>query len=203
MKPHHFALLILASTWCACERSSFSEVEAFNYLDERGIEVSHIEGGFFVSLSPETDPVRILKRDVVALNSLEGIHEIRVISSNGIAPEVMNSFEEMPVLKTFAVHYRMPDRSLNFLDRFPNLEAVELWGPNISLHHLPVLQSLRHLDYDSPNETPISNLEFERILTQPRLKRLYLARPLTQSQYDRLSLHPTIEELDVHTVEPD
>lgn len=199
MKARYFAFLLLACVGFVHSEVKFTEDSALRYLTTRGIEVEKSDNGFFVSLSPNTESQKVLPKDILALNALDGIHEIRVIGLHGVDPEVMRLFREIPELRIFAVHYGMPDESLMHLSKFPNVETIEIWGAGIGLKHLPVLKKLKSLDYDSANETPISDEEIKRLIDQPTLNELHILRPISKTQFDRLKNHPTIRELDTET----
>ncbi len=195
MKTRWFAFLLLASVEFLNSEENFTEDTALRYLATRGIEVEKDENGFFVSLSPNTESQKILPNDILALNALDGIHEIRVIALHGVDPEVMKLFREIRELRIFAVHYGMPDRSLMYLNKFPNIETIEIWGDGIGIHHLPVLKKLKKLDYDSANKTMISDQEIRRIIAQPSLQDVNILRPISKPQFDQLKGQPTLRDL--------
>lgn len=203
-----WVILTIAMVHPSCEKSAIyesspivqsspklTESEAIAYLLQRGHNISEVGDKTLVALSPEVKPFTITVRDIEAINALNNVTELRTLL--GITPEVFEKLRPLPELKAFAVHYAMPDKSLKYLKRFPNVEKITFWGDGYgSFETFPVLQKLRVLRHEAV-DGEFSIGAVRRIAACKNLEEIIIQRPIPSDGINLLKALPNLKYLDV------
>lgn len=199
-------LLIVVSTlpFLSCQhpkdsrRTKLSPTEAIDYLRNRGNFVSERSGGLIVELVPERGGLTVTERDIEAVNALEKVVEFRVIAFEGISPVVLKHLKVLPHVKKVAIHYQMPEASVAFLDRFPNMETLLIWGDHyVSFDQLPVLPKLRVVHHESTQGT-FGMRSVQRIVACQNLEEVRIVLPLSERDVALLKTLPKWRRLEVN-----
>ncbi len=174
-----------------------SEEEAVAYLEGRGhAAVPQKSGGFYVTLNADQEPYGVVEEDVLALNPIDKLVGIRTIA--GIEPEVFAKMRVFPNLKQFAVHYEMPNESLPYLSRFPNVEELTFWGDDYgNFETFPKLDQLRLFDHEATRGE--FTVETARRLASCRnLEEVTITRDIPQEGIDLLKELPKLKYMEIN-----
>ena len=172
--------------------------DAADLLRSRGNHVDEDDGKTKVSLVPSVGDKSLAEADVQALNRLQGVVELRIIASEGISPTIFGKLNELPEVKLVAIHYRMPEESIRFLDRFPNVEILKFWADSfVSCEELPKLEKLRVLHHES-TEGDFTMKAVERIAACQNLEEIIILRPIPEEGIGLLKNLPHLQILEVN-----
>lgn len=200
-------LLATTASFVSCENrdvrgaslpldASKPEDIAIAYLEERGHSVTAQEtGGFYVSLNPDHGSDDITIDDALALNSISRLVGLRTLPS--IEPDVMQRLRVFPELKEVAVHYGLPDESIKYLNRFPNVEKMTFWGDNYgTFESFPTLRYLRILHLEA-RYGEFTNETAKRIASCRNLEEIKIQRPIPPEGIEFLKALPHVHYLEV------
>lgn len=175
---------------------ALTENEAIAFLEGRGHSVAHESGQTHVSLSPKDEPFKITMDDIEAINALSKVVAMRTME--GIEPEAFQRFRVFPELKQFTAHYAMPEESLKYLNRFPNVEEMRFWGDDYgSFESFPAFRNLRILHHEAADGEFFMGTA-RRIAACRSLEEIIIQRPIPPDGIHLLRALPNLKFLAVH-----